>query len=75
MVGTTSTRTINEPVSVPPDDGAPDDELTLGMIEAGKLEVMSLWSDLASAPTNELYEEAAISIYLAMLRSRSQSAS
>jgi hypothetical protein len=57
----------------PIDAGAPEIEVTPEMIEAGKNAVMSLWSDLASAPTTELYEEAAISIYWAMLRSRVRS--
>jgi hypothetical protein len=56
-----------------PEAGELNDKITPEMIAAGKEEVMSLWSVLASAPTTELYEEAAISIYRAMLRSRPRS--
>jgi hypothetical protein len=55
--------------------GAKTDTTTVTpeMIEAGKNEIMSYWSELAAAPTNELYKEVAISIYLAMHQFRLRS--
>ena len=48
-------------------------EITPQMIKAGKKELMSHWLVLAAAPTSDLYEEVAISIFRSMHQSQLQS--